>query len=342
MTDTRPLNAIVLAAGEGTRMKSALPKVLHPLAGRSMLGYVLAVTNALEASRTVVVVAENTIDQVRATFGPRYEYVVQTERLGTGHAVLQAQAALQGAPGDLLVLYGDSPLIQPETARMLVAARRASGALVGLLSFHADPPTGYGRVLRDTAGAVVDLIEERNATAEQRAVTEANSGFMVFDGPWLWRTLGNLPSNLAKGEYYLTDLVGMAVRERGPGAAIAVAAPDPCDAWGCNDRVQLAEAERVLRKRILASWMRAGVTVIDPATTYIDADVRVGIDTTLLPGTILRGSTSIGANCRLGPYTTLVDATVGDGAHVTYALIEAAHIAPGATVGPFVHVQGDA
>lgn len=337
---TTPLNIIVLAAGEGTRMKSALPKVLHPVAGRSMLGHVLAVADALEAARTVVVLAADTIDQIRATFGPRYEYVVQAERLGTGHAVLQARELLRDMPGDVLVLYGDSPLVQVETMRALVEDRRTSGALVELLSFRSEPPTGYGRVLRDQSGHVIGLVEERNATAEQRAISEVNSGFMAFDGAWLWQRIGTVPRNPVKGEYYLTDLVAMAVAEHGPGAAGALLAPDPRDAWGCNDRAQLADAERVLRERYLNGMMRSGVTVIDPATTYVDADVRVGRDTTLLPGSILRGQTRVGEGCTIGPYTTLVDATVGAGAHVKYALVERAEVVAGQDVGPFVHVVG--
>lgn len=334
-----PLNVVVLAAGEGTRMQSALPKVLHIAAGRSLLGHVLHVASALQAARTVVVLAESTVEQVRASFGARYEYVVQPERFGTGHAVLQAKELLVNSPGDVLVLYGDSPLIQVETARALVEARRASGAKAGLLSFHANPPTGYGRVLRDGEGRVAALIEERNATPQQRAISEANSGFMAFDGPWLWQTLPQVPRNPVKNEYYLTDLVEMAVAQFGPGAAIAVLAADARDAWGVNDRVQLADAERVLRERILIALMKAGVAVQDPSTTYVDAGVAVGRDSLLLPGTTLRGETSVGSNCTIGPYTTVEDSTIGNGARIMYAVIEGADIAPYTEVGPFVHIH---
>ncbi|MBC8163852.1 MAG: NTP transferase domain-containing protein, partial [Roseiflexaceae bacterium] len=208
------MNIVVLAAGEGTRMKSVLPKVLHQISGRSMLGHVLAVAEQLGAAHTVVVCAANTIGQISATFGPRYAYVVQHERLGTGHAVLQARELLADSPGEVLVLYADSPLIQAATAQSLVDALRQAGALVGLLSFHATPLVGYGRVLRDQAGQVLELVEERNASPDQLAISEGNSGFMAFDGAWLWSRVGQIPRNPVKGEFYLTDLVAMAVAER--------------------------------------------------------------------------------------------------------------------------------
>lgn len=339
------LGIIVLAAGEGTRMRSALPKVLHPLCGRPLLGHVLAVADALEAPHVTVVLAPDTIDQVRASFDSRqrrpYAYVTQPERLGTGHAALQARPKLLGHVDEALALYGDTPLVRPATARALLEARRASGALVGLLSFYADPPTGYGRVVRDAAGCVTGLVEECNATAEQRAITEVNSGIMAFDAVWLWQALDALPRDPVKGEYYLTDLVAMAVAERGPGAAVALPAADPREAWGVNDRSQLAQAAAVLRERVLADLMRSGVTIIDPVTTYVDVAVLVGADTTLHPGAILRGATRVGARCEIGPSVTIADSSVGDGAQVCYALVEGATIPAGATIGPFAHVTGN-
>jgi bifunctional UDP-N-acetylglucosamine pyrophosphorylase/glucosamine-1-phosphate N-acetyltransferase len=340
MTDLR-LGIVVLAAGEGTRMRSALPKVLHPLCGRPLLGHVLAIADALNPAYTIVVLAPDTIDQVQASFGEGYRYAVQAERLGTGHAVLQARPWLPSRTDDVLVLYGDTPLLRATTAREVVEHRRANGALMALLSFHAHPPTGYGRVLRDPAGQVVDLIEERNATPEQRAISEGNSGIMCFEAGWLWTALGRVQRNPVKGEYYLTDLVAMAVAERGPGAANALVAEDAREAWGINDRVQLAQAEAALRARILDELMRAGVTVTDPSSTYVDAGVVVGGDTTLLPGTMLRGATRVGAGCEIGPGTTIIDASIGDRARVRHALVERASIPVQASVGPFVHIAGE-
>jgi bifunctional UDP-N-acetylglucosamine pyrophosphorylase/glucosamine-1-phosphate N-acetyltransferase len=335
------LGILVLAAGEGTRMRSSLPKVLHPICGRPLLGHVLAVADALDAATSAVVLAPDTIGQVRAQLGPRYQYAVQAERLGTGHAVLQARHLLLEASDDVLVLYGDTPLLRAGTARAVVAARRERGALLSLLSFHAHPPTGYGRVVRDTDGEVIELIEERSATPAQRAITEGNSGIMCFDGAWLWEAIGRVQRNPVKGEYYLTDLVAMAVAERGPGAAVAIAADDEREAWGVNDRAQLAEAAMVLRARILGDLMRAGVTVADPAATYVDVGVSVGVDTTLLPGTLLKGATHVGGGCTIGPHTTIADSTIGDRARVRYALVERAAVPDDADIGPFVHLSGE-
>jgi bifunctional UDP-N-acetylglucosamine pyrophosphorylase/glucosamine-1-phosphate N-acetyltransferase len=196
-------------------------------------------------------------------------------------------------------------------------------------------------VLRDANGQVIELIEERNATPEQRAITEGNSGIMCFDGAWLWEAMGRIQRNPVKGEYYLTDLVAMAVAERGPGAAVAVAAADGREAWGVNDRTQLAEATAVLRGRILDDLMRSGVTVADPAATYVDAGVSVGGDTTLLPGTLLKGATRVGSGCVIGPHTTIADSTIGDRARVRYALVERAAVPDGADVGPFAQLSSD-
>jgi bifunctional UDP-N-acetylglucosamine pyrophosphorylase/glucosamine-1-phosphate N-acetyltransferase len=335
------LGTVVLAAGEGTRMRSSLPKVLHPICGRPLLGHVLAVADALEAGVTIVVLAERTIDQVRAQFGGRYGYTVQSERLGTGHAVLQARSLLVNQSDDVLVLFGDTPLLRPQTARMVVEARRASGAQLSLLSFHAHPPTGYGRVLRDAAGHVIELVEERNATPEQRAITEGNSGIMCFDAAWLWDAIERIQRNPVKGEYYLTDLVAMAVAERGPGAALAVPAADEREAWGVNDLAQLAQAGAALRERILDELMRSGVTVIDPAATYVDVGVTVGPETVLLPGTLLEGATRVGAGCAIGPQATIRESTIGDRAQVRHAVVERATVPDGAVVGPFVHISDD-
>jgi bifunctional UDP-N-acetylglucosamine pyrophosphorylase/glucosamine-1-phosphate N-acetyltransferase len=337
-TNDLQLGIIVLAAGEGTRMRSSLPKVLHAICGRPLLGHVLAVADALDSAATVVVLATDTIEQVRARFGDRYEYSVQAERLGTGHAVLQGRPLLLNRSDDVLMFFGDTPLLRAETAHAVVAARRASGALLSLLSFHAHPPTGYGRVLRDAAGHVIDLVEERNATPEQRAITEGNSGIMCFDAAWLWDAVGRIQRNPVNSEYYLTDLVAMAVAERGPGAAVAIAVADAREAWGVNDRVQLAQAGAIMRERILAELMRAGVTVVDPATTYVDIGVAIGADTVLLPGTSLQGATRVGSGCEVGPYTTIINAAIGDRVRVRHALVEQATVPDGAAIGPFVYL----
>jgi bifunctional UDP-N-acetylglucosamine pyrophosphorylase/glucosamine-1-phosphate N-acetyltransferase len=337
----RQLGIVVIAAGKGTRMRSALPKELHSLCGRSMIGHVLAVAEALDPLYTVVVLSPEKLSPVRSQSGDRYIYATQAEQLGTGHAVLQARPALPGPSDDVLVLYGDTPLLRPETASAVVDLRRASGALVGIMSMHVQPSSGYGRIVRDAAGRVVAIVEERNATPEQFALTECNSGVMCFDAAWLWPALDRIPRNPVKGEYYLTDLAELAVAERGPGAAVALPAADAREAWGINDRVQLAQAEAVMRERILGRLMRAGVSVTDPANTYVDAGVTIGSDSTLLPGTYLRGATSVGAGCEIGPATMIVDSSIGDCARVRYALVERATVPEAAVIGPFVHLSGD-
>ncbi len=334
------LGIVVIAAGKGTRMRSVLPKELHQLCGRPLIGHVLAVADALAAVYVVVVLSQEKLGPVREHLSERYIYTVQHEQLGTGHAVLAARPALPRPSDDVLVLYGDTPLLRPETIRAVIELRRSSGALVGIMSMHVAPPSSYGRIVRDAAGRVMAIVEERNATPEQLVLTECNSGVMCFDAAWLWEALDRIPRNPAKGEYYLTDLAEMAVAERGPGAAVALPAADAREAWGINDRAQLAQADAVLRARILNELMRAGVAMIDPAATYVDAGVTVGQDTTLYPGTLLRGSTSIGAGCEIGPHTIISDATIGDGARVRYALVERARVAAGAEIGPFIHVVG--
>lgn len=335
------LAVVVLAAGEGTRMKSSLPKVLHPICGRSMLGHVVAIADALSAAETVIVLAQETLAPIQRSLGARYRYTPQVERLGTGHALLQARDLLLGTADDVLVLFGDTPLFRAETARALVEIRRTSEALVAMLSFRPDVPTGYGRVLRDAAGYVTGLVEERDATPTQRLIGECNSGMMCIQSAWLWEALPQVPRSPIKGEYYLTDLVGLAVGASGPGAVVAIEATDQYEALGVNDRLQLAQADAVMRRRIVDTLMRDGVSILDPETTYVDVGVMVGRDTTLLPGTLLRGATTVGTDCVIGPYATLVDTTVGDGAHVRHALVEGVTIDAGANVEPFTHLKGE-
>jgi bifunctional UDP-N-acetylglucosamine pyrophosphorylase / glucosamine-1-phosphate N-acetyltransferase len=337
--NTPRLAVLILAAGEGTRMKSALPKVLHEICGRALLGHVLAVASSLEADRVAMVLASDTLQSIRAEFGEQYGYAVQTERRGTGHAVAQARDLLSNQADEVIVLFGDTPLLRAETARAVVDLRRSAHARLALLSFQPASPTGYGRVLRNHQGQVTGLVEERDATPEQRLVGECNSGIMCIEAAWLWQALPQLQPSLIKGEYYLTDLVALAVAQHGLGAAVALQAADEREALGINDRVQLAEAEMIMRQQILHELMRSGVTIRDPQATYVDVGVTIGQDTILYPGTLLRGTTIVGRGCEIGPHATLIDTTVGDRARVRYSVAEQATIVAGADIGPFEYRQ---
>lgn len=335
---TSDLAIAVLAAGKGTRMRAALPKVLHPICGRPLLRLALDTADALEPAATALVVNSDILTRVQAAMGPGYGYCVQAELLGTGHALKQARPLLRGKGRSLLVLYGDVPLLRADTARSLVEARQATGALAALLSFYPADPTGYGRVLRDAGGKVRALVEERNATLEQRAVRECNSGIYCFDADWLWERIDAIELNPVKGEYYLTDVIAMATAERGPGAAIALPVANVDEALGINDRAQLAQAEAALRARLLHELMLSGVTITDPAGTYVDVGVRVGRDTTLLPGTLLRGETAVGERCVIGPHAQLRNALVGDDSHIMFSLVQNTALPAESRVGPFEDV----
>jgi bifunctional UDP-N-acetylglucosamine pyrophosphorylase/glucosamine-1-phosphate N-acetyltransferase len=338
---TDQLTVIVLAAGGGTRMKSKTPKVLHRIGGRSMIGHVLEAVAVLEPTRVVTVVGHQRelvaphISELR----PEAVLAVQDEQLGTGHAVRVALEAVPDAPraGTVLVAYGDTPLLEGATLQQFTASHRSAGAAVSILSGIVANPFGYGRIVRDAAGAVQAIVEEKDATDEQRAITEINSGILAFDAAFLLDAIGRIGNDNAKGEYYLTDAIGLA---RDAGLTVAAhAVEDALQTEGANDRAQLAELGRELNRRIVTRWMRDGVTVIDPATTWIDADVVLAPDVTILPGTQLLGATVVAEDAVIGPDTTLEDCEVGAGAHVVRAHGQLAVIGAGASVGPFAYLR---
>ena len=333
----RALAAIVLAAGQGTRMKSKTSKVLHPVAGKSMVLHVLDTLSPLGPDLIVMIVGHEA-GQVRAALGGRAEYVEQREQLGTGHAVLQAREFLQGRFDDVMVLCGDAPLIQTETLRKLRELRSESGATIAMLSALADDPTGYGRVVRN-GESITGIVEERVANAEERAIREINSGFYCFDAGWLWTNIDRLQLT-EKGEYYLTDLVAMAVGQGRPVRALVVDGVQ--EVMGINNRVQLAEAETVIRWRIRNRIMLSGVTLVDPACTYIDEGVEIGPDSVVHPGTVLEGSTRIGERCVVGPHSVIRNSTVGSDCTIFASVIEDSTLGDRVTVGPFSHVRAGA
>ncbi len=330
------LAAVVLAAGQGTRMKSATPKVLHPLAGRPLVEY--AVASALEVTgASPLLVIGHGADQVRQTLGARAHYALQAEQLGTGHAVLQARQQLVGRSDAVLVWYADMPLITADTLRRLVEQHSSSGATFTILTVIAEDPHGFGRVIRNAEGRVSAVIEEVDCTPEQSAIRELNAGVYCFDAAWLWDNLERLPIS-RKGEYYLTDAVAMAVAQ---GCRVdAVICEDQDELLGINTRVHLAEAEAALRRRINRRWMEAGVTLVDPAATTIEPDVTIGQDTVILPNSMLRGATTVGAGCQIGPNSLIENSVIGDRCTVVMSYLRGAILAEGRQIGPFASVQG--
>ncbi len=335
------LSVIVLAAGQGVRMKSDLPKVMHTLAGRPMVRYVVETARALQPACLVVVVGHGA-DLVRQALGDGVTYALQAERLGTGHAVHQAAEVAAGRADTTLVLFGDSPLVRPETLRGAVARHQAESAAVTMLSFRPGDPTGYGRIVRDEAGErVIAIVEERDATAKERAIGEVSSGMYCFRDDWLWPNLARLAADdtlrAAHTEIYLTDLVAMA-RRQGE-AVIAVPMSDALEAIGLDQRAKLAQGEAEMRRRINERWMLAGVTMVDPATTYVEADVEIGVDTTIWPNTLLQGRTRIGRECAIGPGTIVRDSSIGDGCRAELSVIEQATMDEGSEIGPYGHLR---
>ncbi len=332
------IRAIVLAAGLGTRMKSEQPKMLHPLGGRPLVRYALEAAREATGALPILVIGHGA-EALRAEVGDRAECVLQPELLGTADAVRRAEPLLRGTVDLVLVTYGDMPLLQAATLRGLIEGMQAHDGPLGMLTAHDQNARGFGRIVRDARGAVQGVVEESQADAQQRELTEVNPGVYLAREPWLWRSLAQVHPS-PKGEFYLTDLVAMAAAQ--PGGVLAMAIADPSEWIGVNTRVHLAEAEAALRARINRRWMEAGVTMIDPATTYIQADVEIGADTTLLPNTRLEGSTRVGHGCHIGPDTTLRNTTVGDRCRVEVSIAEGAKLAEEVSVGPFAHLRAGA
>jgi bifunctional UDP-N-acetylglucosamine pyrophosphorylase/glucosamine-1-phosphate N-acetyltransferase len=327
------LTVVILAAGEGKRMRSRQPKVLHRLCGRPLIAYPLRIARTL-ADRIVLVVPPQA-DEVVQVAGADVRAVVQRERLGTGHAVLQARG--ECGPGPILVLPGDMPLLTVETIERLVTHHGATGAAVTILTANVDNPTGYGRVLRQR-GRVARVVEERDATDDQRKVTEINTAVYCFDARRLWAALDEVRPDNDQGEYYLTDVIGILSRT---GARIeTVMVPDAMQAQGVNDRRQLAAVAAIERQRILDALMEGGVTILDPASTYIEESVTIGPDTVVYPHTVIEGVTTIGSDCVIGAGSHVSGSRLADRVTLkAYSVVEEAVIEEDATLGPFCHLR---
>jgi len=327
--------SIILAAGEGTRMRSRLPKVLHPVAGKPMIWHTLRALKDLVDLLPVLVIGFQA-DAVRKAVGDEVNYALQTEQLGTGHAVVAARSALEGKADTILVALGDMPLVRAESWQKLISLHEASNNPVTMTSFIGDEARGFGRVVRDGSGDIQGIVEEEVATPEQLAIHEYNVSAYCFKGDWLWEALKRIPIS-PKGEYYLTDVVELAVDEGFKVESLVL--EDPNEAIGLNNRKHLAAAEKVMRQRINEQWMLAGVTIIDPETTYIEADVQIGQDTVIHPNTHLRGKTVIGQDCEIGPDTSVIDSKVGNQVHLIASVLEMAVVADQVTIGPFCHLR---
>lgn len=327
--------SIILAAGQGTRMRSKLPKVLHTLVGKPMAWHALRAVDGLSDLTPLMVVGYKAED-VQAAIGDSAEYAVQTEQLGTGHAVASARSLLDGRADTLLVTFADMPLLRRESLEALLALHRQSDGPVTMTSFMGVPGSAFGRVIRDEAGHVAAIVEKADATPEQLAIREYNVSAYCFDAVWLWPTLERIPLS-PKGEYYLTDVVGLAVEA---GLTVdAMVLDDPAEAVGPNDRVDLAAAEKEMRRRINEKWMLAGVTIINPDATYIEPEVQIGQDTIIQPNTHLRGATMIGEDCEIGPGTTITGSTVGAGVKLVQSVLEYAEVEDHVTMGPFCRLR---
>lgn len=328
-------NAIVLAAGQGTRMRSALPKVLHAILGHPLAWY--AVQAARQATGTdPVLIIGHQAEEVQRVMGESVYYIIQEPQLGTGHAVMQARSFLEGKSDTILVTYADMPLLKPETLSMLITAQQSASGPISLLTVIGKDPRGFGRVIRDSSGNVQEIVEEAVATPEQLAMRELNASVYCFEAAWLWKSLSKV-SLSPKGEYYLTDLVGIATRE---GLAVkAILAEEEIETIGINTRIHLAEAEGAMSQRINQAWMLAGVSMIDPATTHIEPEVTIGRDTIIWPNTYLQGKTSIGEGCTVGPNSILRNTNLGNHCEVLSSVLEGALVEDDVDIGPFAHLR---
>jgi bifunctional UDP-N-acetylglucosamine pyrophosphorylase/glucosamine-1-phosphate N-acetyltransferase len=327
--------AIVLAAGEGKRMRSSLPKVLHPLCGRPMVCYVLDALEEMGVTRPIVVVGHGA-DKVREAIGERAEFVEQPQPLGTGHAVQVAAPLLERFSGTLLVLYGDVPLVTAATLEELATRHEQANAAATIAVSVVEDPTGYGRVVRGGDGRVERIVEEGDCTPEERRIREVNAGIYAFSTPDLLEALPHLQRDNVQGEYYLPDAVSWLIRQ---GRLVASVEVEAQEALGVNSRRELSRAEEAMRQRILDRLMDRGVTVVDPRTTYVHATAEVGEETVLHPFTVIEGNTVIGRGCIIGPFAHLRGARIADGVRVLSSTVEESEVGEGTTIGPYAHLR---
>jgi bifunctional UDP-N-acetylglucosamine pyrophosphorylase/glucosamine-1-phosphate N-acetyltransferase len=337
-TPKRKTAAVVLAAGKGVRMRSILPKVLHLLMGRPLVSYVVDACRRAGTHRVLVVVGYQAA-RVREKLGPGLEYAEQTEQLGTGHALMTAGEKLRGFRGDVLVLAGDTPFLTAGVLKKLIARHKKTGASATMMTAVMDPPLSYGRIVRDGSKKLVCIVEERDATPEQKRITEVNTSHYVFRWEDVFPLLSRLGSKNDQGEYYLTDVIQMLVKSGRPVETLT--ADDPAVLMGINNRKHLSEAQAWLQSKVVDNLLEQGVTVVDPKSVYIEPGVRVGTDTVIHPFTTLTGRTKIGNECAIGPCVRLADTVIGDCCRVEFAVLENRKIDAGKTIGPFAFMTVD-
>ncbi|MEY8754615.1 bifunctional UDP-N-acetylglucosamine diphosphorylase/glucosamine-1-phosphate N-acetyltransferase GlmU [Peribacillus frigoritolerans] len=328
--------AIILAAGQGTRMKSKLYKVLHPVCGKPMVQHVIDQVNQLQIEDIVTVIGHGA-EKVQEQLGDSCKYALQEQQLGTAHAVMQAESVLSAKSGTTLVICGDTPLIKAETMKELIALHEQSRAKATILTAYADNPAGYGRVLRGEGGLVEKIVEHKDASEEERYVKEINTGTYCFDNQALFSALKKVSNENVQGEYYLPDVIEI-LKEEGE-VVTAFQSSEFEETLGVNDRVALSQAEQILRKRINEKHMRNGVTIIDPLTTFIEVDVQIGQDTVINPGSFIKGKSIIGQDCLIGPNTEISDCEIGDGTEVLQSVVHESSIGSSVKIGPFAHVR---
>ena len=330
------VSAVLLAAGQGTRMKSNLPKVLHPLAGKPILWHSLQAINQASTEKPVVVVGHGA-EQVKAFLGDAALSVIQEPQLGTGHAAMQAEPLLKGNSDYVIVIYADMPLLRGEVFQQLMETQKKNSGPLSMLTVIAEDPRGFGRVVRNADGTVAAIVEEYVATAEQKAIKELNVGAYCYSADWLWDALARIKKNPHKGEYYLTDTIELAVQDGLPVQALIH--EDLLETIGINTRVHLAEAEAAMRQRINQDLMLAGVSMIDPASTYIEAGVKIGMDTLVQPNTYIQGETIIGEGCEIGPNAHIRNSRIGNRCKVFMSVMEGAHLEDDVDMGPFARLR---
>src|SRR5512143_860786 len=330
------ITAVLLAAGQGTRMKSDLPKVLHPLCGKPMLWHVLEALKSATTEKPVVIVGHGA-EMVKKYIADSAECVLQEPQLGTGHAAMQAESLLKGKTDYVIVTYADMPLLRGETFRQLVETQRLNPGPFSLLTVIANDPRGFGRIVRKSDGTVQAIVEEYVATPEQQQIRELNVGAYCFKADWLWDALHRIQKNPKKGEYYLTDIVEIAVKDNLP--VQAVVHDDFIETIGINTRVHLSEAEAAMRLRINKENMLNGVSMMDPASTYIEAGVKIGKDTTILPNTYIHGKTEIGEGNVIGPNSIIRDSSIGNRCKVLASVMEGAVLEDDVDMGPFARLR---